>query len=256
MDSPLAAQFLLSGGKRGVLLIHGFTGTPAQMLPLGRALNAQGYTSLGVLLPGHGTSVEDMERRTWADWLQGAREAYEALARQCDEVFVLGLSMGAILALILAEEKPVRAAVSISAPLRLVNRSAYYAFLAAPFIRYRAWPKSAASTTVAAELENEYYLSYDSTPVAKVPDLLRLVRMAERGLRQIRCPLLIVQPQKDRTVRLDSPDLIYAGAVNASYKEILRLENSRHVCTIEPEFEKLFGTVSEFLKGRAHAVSD
>jgi esterase/lipase len=77
---------------------------------------------------------------------------------------------------------------------------------------------------------------------------LRLARIAEQGLYKIKCPLLIVQPMKDGTVRLDSPDLIYAGAVNAQYKEILRLENSRHVCTVEPEFDKLYGAISTLFK--------
>ncbi len=88
-------------------------------------------------------------------------------------------------------------------------------------------------------------MGYSATPIRKVPDLLRLVRIAERGLAKIRCPLLVVQPMRDGTVRLDSPDLICAGAVNARHKEILRLENSRHVCTVEPEFDKLYGAISK-----------
>lgn len=246
IDNPLAAQFLLEGGRRGVLLIHGFTGTPAQMLPLGRALNAEGYTALGVLLPGHGTSIEDMEKKKWSDWLHASRDAFNTLAGKCDDIFVLGLSMGGILALILAEELPVRACVSISSPLRLKSRSAYFARAAGPFLRYRSWPKD--PETANAGKGSEFYVGYSATPIRKIPDLLRLVRIAERGLPNIKCPLLIVQPRKDATVRLDSPYLICRGAVNAPYKEILRLENSRHVCTVEPEFDKLYGAVSKLFK--------
>lgn len=246
MDNPLAAEFLLEGGRRGVLLIHGFTGTPAQMLPLGRALNRDGYTALGVLLPGHGTTIEDMEGRAWRDWLGASREAFARLSERCDDVCVLGLSMGGILALILAEELPVRAAVSISSPLRIRSRLAYLSPVAAPFLRYRAWRKKPSNSP--EEKENEFYVGYSSTPVRKVPDLLRLIGIAERGLASIQCPLLIVQPQKDRTVRLDSPDLIYAGAVNSVHKEMLRLENSKHVCTVEPEFDKLYGAISKLFE--------
>jgi carboxylesterase len=100
------------------------------MLPLGRALNREGYTVLAPLLPGHGTAIEDMESRSWSDWLHAARDAFNTLAKNCEDIYVAGLSMGGLLALILAEELPVRAAVSIAAPLRLKSRGAWLSFLA------------------------------------------------------------------------------------------------------------------------------
>lgn len=243
IDSPLAKEFLLEGDRRGVLLIHGFTATPSQMLPLGRALNAEGYTVLGVLLPGHGTAIEDMEKRRWSDWLRASRDAFNVLAKKCDDIFVAGLSMGGILSLLLAEELPVRACVSIASPLRLKNRYAYLSWLAGPFLRYQGWPKDPEKE---AERESEYHIGYPVTPVRKVPDLLRLARMAERGLANIKCPLLAVQPKKDDTVRQDSPKIILRGAANSPWKEFLALEDSRHVCTVEPEFDKLYGAISKF----------
>lgn len=247
IDSPLAREFLLEGGRRGVLLIHGFTGTPAQMRPMGDALNRDGYTVACPLLPGHGTVIEDMEATGWSDWLRAVRDAFNMLAARCDEISVAGLSMGGILALILASEMPVKAAVSIAAPLRLLNRKSYLAPVVGPFLRYQGWPKD--PDKVANREEDPYAVGYSATPVRKVADLLRLIRIAERGLDKIACPLLIVQPRKDDQVRPDSPKLIYAGAVNAPYKEILRLENSKHVCTYAPEFDKLYAAVSRILAG-------
>jgi carboxylesterase len=249
IDNPLAREFLLEGGRRGVLLIHGFTGTPAQLRPLGEALNREGYTVLGVLLPGHGTTIEDMETRTWSDWLHAVRDAFNTLARKCDDISVAGLSMGGILALIMAEEMPVKACVSISSPLRLKNKAAYFSAFAWPFMRYQGWPKDPNEAGRPCKKENDYHIGYSATPVRKVPDLLRLVRMAERGLDKITCPLLIVQPVKDDTVRQESPQLICAGAVHAPWKEILRLENSKHVCTVEPEFDKLYDAIRRLFEG-------
>ncbi len=246
IDSPLAREFLLEGDRRGILLIHGFTATPSQMLPLGEALNREGYTVLGVLLPGHGTTVEDMERKSWADWLKACRDGFQTLARRCDEISVAGLSMGGILALILAGELPVKAAISIAAPLRMKNRLARFSRLLGVFVRYRGWPENPEQE--AEKRENAYHIGYPMTPVRKVPDLLRLVRMAEWDLPAIRCPLLVVQPKKDDTVRLDSPDVILKGACNSPYKKMLWLENSRHVCTVEPEFALLFAEIREFLR--------
>jgi carboxylesterase len=243
MDNPLAASFLMEGGRRGVLLLHGFTGTPAQMRPLGAALHRDGRTVLCPLLPGHGTVLKDMEQYRWSDWLRAARDAFNILAARCDEIAVAGLSMGGVLTLLLAEELPVQAAVSIASPLRLKSRAAYLSRVAGPFMRYKTWPKD--PETANGGRGSEYYVGYSATPVRKVPDLLRLVRMAEHGLHKIKCPLLVVQPAKDGTVRQDSAELIYRGAINAERREILRLENSRHVCTVEPEFEKLYGAMSK-----------
>jgi carboxylesterase len=246
IDSPLAKEFLLEGDRRGVLLIHGFTATPSQMLPLGEALHKEGYTVLGVLLPGHGTTIDDMEKYRWNDWLKAVRDAFNVLARRCDDIFVAGLSMGGLLTLIMAEEMPLKAAAAIAAPIRLQNKYASLSILAGAFVRYQGWPKDPDKDK--AEKENKYHIGYPVTPVRKVPDLLHLSRMAERGLAAIKCPLLIVQPQKDDTVRLDSPQIICAGAVHAPYKEIVKLENSRHVCTVEPEFDKLYEAVSKVFK--------
>jgi carboxylesterase len=246
ITSPLAGEFLLEGDRRGVLLIHGFTGTPAHMRPLGEALHREGYTVLGVLLPGHGTVIEDMEARSWSDWLRAVRDAFNTLARRCDDIYVAGLSMGGILALILAEELPVRAAVSIASPLRLRNRFAHLSRVVGPFLRYQGWPKDPDKAADPGRRESEYHIGYAVTPVRRVPDFIRLARMAERGLDRIRCPLLVVQPLKDDTVRPDSPDLIFAGAVHSPHREVLLLENSKHVCTVEPEFDRLYGAVSGF----------
>ena len=242
IESELAKEFFFKGDKRGVLLIHGFTGTPSHMRPLGEALQKEGYTVLGVQLPGHGTTIEAMELCRWTDWLKGTRDAFHRLAKDCDNIFVAGLSMGGLLTLILAEEMPIQAAVTISSPIRLQNWKAYFSFIIKYFKRYQSWPKNHDSKP------NEYNVGYAATPIRKLPDLIRLIRMAERGLDRITCPLLIIQPSHDDTVRLDSPEIIYTRAIHCANKSILRLEHSKHVCTIEPEFSILYSSISTLFK--------
>jgi carboxylesterase len=195
-----------------------------------------------VQLPGHGTTIEAMELCKWTDWLKGTRDAFQRLARTCDSMFVVGLSMGGLLTLILAEEMPIQAAVTISSPIRLQNWKAYFSFLIKYFKRYQSWPKDHDSKS------SEYNIGYAATPIRKLPDLIRLMRMAERNLNKITCPLLIVQPSLDDTVRLDSPEIIYERATCCANKSILRLEKSRHVCTIEPEFDILYPAISTLFK--------
>lgn len=100
------ADFLLRGGRAGVLLIHGLTGTPAEMRFVGKGLNRAGFTVYGMQLAGHCGSEADLLRTGWRDWTRSVREGAESLRRDVDHLFVAGLSMGSVLALNLAIERP------------------------------------------------------------------------------------------------------------------------------------------------------
>ena len=103
---PGAEPFSAPGGPHGALVVHGFTGTPQSMRGLAEAFAAAGYAVELPLLPGHGTSVDDMATTTFADWSEAVARAYEELAARCDLVVVAGLSMGATLATWLAVRHP------------------------------------------------------------------------------------------------------------------------------------------------------
>jgi len=100
------ADFLLRGGRAGVLLIHGLTGTPAEMRFVGKGLNRAGFTVYGMQLAGHCGSEADLLKTGWRDWLRSVIEGADSLRREVDHLFVGGLSMGAVLALQLAIERP------------------------------------------------------------------------------------------------------------------------------------------------------
>lgn len=119
-----AEPFFLPGGRTGVLLIHGFTGLPAELLLMGKYLQAQGYTVLGVRLAGHGTTAEDMSHMTGEDWLDSVRDGYALLRGCCDRVVAGGHSMGGLLALLLAAEQEVMGVISMSAPIYMLKSAA------------------------------------------------------------------------------------------------------------------------------------
>jgi len=237
---------LLEGGTHGVLLVHGFTATPAMMRPLAEALHAardadgQRLTVQGILLPGHGTRIQDMRSHGgYAPWLNAALSAFDALAARCDRVSVAGHSMGGVLALLLAQQRPVHAIIPIAAPMRLRRSSARFAPLIGWAVPYTVDKKAPAE-------DND--LGYAGTPVCRVGDLLRLMRRAERNLALIRCPILVVQPTNDETVRPVSANIIYDG-VSSQRKELLWLERSGHGCVIGLEQRGMFGRCAEFLRG-------
>ena len=103
---PGAEPFSAPGGPNGALVLHGFTGTPQSMRGLAEAFAAAGFAVELPLLPGHGTSVDDLDTTTFADWSEAAEQAYSELAARCDRVVVAGLSMGAMLAAWLATRHP------------------------------------------------------------------------------------------------------------------------------------------------------
>jgi len=100
------ADFLLRGGRAGVLLIHGLTGTPAEMRFVGKGLNRAGFTVYGMQLAGHCGSEADLLKTGWRDWTRSVVEGADRLRREVDHLFVAGLSMGSVLALNLAIERP------------------------------------------------------------------------------------------------------------------------------------------------------
>lgn len=241
--SPLAADFTLFGGVDAVLLIHGFTGSPAQMLPLGRALNRAGFTVRGIRLTGHGTSVEDMKKATARDWLNDARETYDALKAAFRTVSVAGLSMGGVLSLILAEESDPACCVSLSAPMGTANPFSHLAPVLGrvlPVIGKRD-PEEEKKL-----LDAEYDIDYGQMPVPQLTDLNRLIRTARKGLKDLRCPILCVQSEKDRAIIKASADIILRG-VSSGTREKLTLIRSPHVITIGPETERLFPAVADFM---------
>lgn len=242
-----AQPFFLKGGDQGILLIHGFTGSPSHMRPLGEELSRQGFTVSGIRLPGHGTTMEDMGKTTWQNWLQAAKEGYHALKAHCPFVCVAGLSMGGVLSLLLAEQLPVQAAVPISAPMGVKNPLAPFAAVASLVVPMTYWkidPKRQAF------LDQAYDYGYSGFPTAKAGDLLHLIRRARRDLFAINCPVLVVQSHADETIHPRSADIILNGVMSEK-KEVLWLEEVPHVVTVTRECSRIAEAMGDFLRQTA-----
>ena len=236
-----AEPFLLPGGEKGVLLLHGFTGSPAEMRLLGEALHQEGYTVLAPRLPGHGTTVEEMAETRWPLWYGGAEDGYWLLRSVCSEVAVVGLSMGGLLALALSAQLPVWKTVSLSAPIDLYDKRAHYVDMFRLFRTYA--PKKRRRF---ADVDDCYTVAYESTPLACVKSLLQLIRHVQRLLPQVQAPLLVMQGRREHTVRPRSALHIYEQS-GSLQKELVWLEKSGHLVTLDIERELVFAQVKAFL---------
>ena len=233
--------------KPGVLLIHGFTGSPSHMRPLGEALAQAGYPVAGILLPGHGLTLADMDKTGHEQWLNAAREAAVTMRKRFGRVIVGGLSMGGTLSLILGGEGLADCVISYAAPVRVTNRFTPLSRFIWPFVRYLPTKQ----TPPVPGVLHEFDYHYTQTPVRKAPDLMRLMRQSQKLFSAIATPLLIVQSHADETVQPVSAQMIYDGAVNASPKEVLWLNRSGHVLTIGVERRQVFEHTLAFLQ-KAH----
>lgn len=236
-----AEPFLLTGGRSGVLLVHGFTGSPAEMKLLGDHLHQQNYTVLGIRLCGHATDVADLNKTNWKDWYASVLDGYYLLKGLCDEINVVGLSLGGLLTLKLASNLPVNKIVTLSAPIFLYDKRLPFIHIYKMIRPYVKMPRKKYSVPA------QYSLGYNKTPVKSLLSLLGLIEhLKTTELPKIKCPALIVQSTAEHTVQPHSAEFIFDN-INSATKEIFWLQKSGHIVVLDNEREKVFAKVAEFL---------
>ena len=232
-------SFCWEGGPVGVLLAHGYTATTAEVRLLGRCLHEEGYTVAGPLLPGHGTTPAAMNRCRWPDWVAGVEESYQALAARCEQAFVGGESMGALLALFLARNHPeVMGILAYSPALRIPLKPVVLSHLLGPVVPF----------VVKKNIEsfNKNWQGYLVHPMRALVQLYRLQRATDLLLAHIRQPLLIVQGRLDTAIDLRGVDLLYQK-IGSPIKELHWLEQSEHVVMLDNELEQVVDLTIRFM---------
>jgi carboxylesterase len=215
---------------------------------LGDYLHDRGMTVTAPLLPGHGTSVEDMNRCRWRDWTGCVEQALAGLRGRCAQVFVGGLSMGSLLTLYLASQNAdLRGAMLYSPALKVADRR----LALAPVVKYfvRSTPKGAnADLDLTSPTAQEHLWSYEDNPIAAAAELGSLRREVQRRLPQVVCPLLLVHSTLDPAIRPDSAQAIYDRvSTPAAEKTLLTLHNSGHNLLVDSEWEAVAEQTARFV---------
>jgi len=238
-----AEPFYLPGGRHGVLLIHGLTGSPSEMRLLGEYLNQRGFAALGPRLAGHGTRAEDMVKVGWPHWYEAVEDGYHLLRGVCETIAVVGLSMGGLLAFKLASEYPVVKIVSLNTPIFLSDNRLRLLPLYSIFRTFV--PKKRRQLDV----EPEYNVGYDCWPLSSLSSLLELVKHVDNLLPEVKLPAMIMQSRREHTVRPESALHIY-NRLGSTEKQLLWWERSGHVITLDIEHEQVFESIAKFLTGK------
>jgi len=231
------------GGESAVLLIHGYTGSPREVLWLGTQLHKAGYTVSIPRLPGHGTNKEDFLASSWKDWLRRVYDEYIDLAEEYKTVFVGGLSMGGVLtALLAAKFQPEK--VFFCAPAFIASDSR---IKLTPYIKY--FVKTIPTNGKPFYPEPEYYECVKDyciyNYVGKAADLYKLQKMAIRQLPHIRSKTMTVLSKADKSVPFKEKKLI--DRLLKAPNEYVILEKSSHIVTDDVERELVAQRIVEFL---------
>lgn len=235
--------FFLKGGPVGVLLCHGYTATTAEVRLLGDYLHARGYTVSAPLLPGHGTTPQEMNRCHWQDWADALESAYTALAARCDKVFAGGESMGGLLTLNLASRHPEVLGVMVyAAALKLPSATDELAIKLLHWLMPLGTQKGDDDSAAGPRWQG-----YPCNPLPAARQMLKLQEVVTARLHKVAQPILITQGRLDTAVAAEAPEMIAAG-VSSEDKTIRWFEESTHCVLLDQEWEAVAALSLDFIE--------
>ncbi len=221
-----SAPFLLESGAVGVLLIHGLSGSPDEMRPLGEHLHQRGHTVHGVLVAGHGACRETLRASTWTDWYASAEAGLDVLQQRCEQVVVVGFSMGGMLATRLSVRRKRIAGLVTMAP--------------ALWLRMPAIKLSGLLRHVMRDVPQL------GVPTAAVHELSRLQQLVRRDLVHVDAPLLVFHGRRDRLVSARGAAQQVREA-RSTAKELVWLERSGHQVPKDLDQAAVFERTAAFI---------
>jgi carboxylesterase len=245
---PGAEPFFQQAGSTGALLCHGFTGSPASLRPWASYLAAAGLTVSVPRLPGHGTTWQEMAGTRWEDWYAEIDRAYEELRGNATEIFVMGLSLGACLALRLAEMRGdgvaglVLVNPSITADTKL--------FLLAPVLKLVVPSLKGIGSDIKKPGVHE--ISYDRVPVRAAATLPQLWRLTQQRLGDVSQPVLVFRSTTDHVVGPASMRIL-RETLPAGQMTVRECGNSYHVATLDNDADAIFSGSLEFVRAHSRA---
>jgi carboxylesterase len=232
-----------TGGRRiGVLVLHGFTGSPASMRPWAEHLAKQGYAVRMPLLPGHGTRWQDLNRTGWDDWYGAVTEAFDELRAECDRVVVVGLSMGGALALRLAADRGslLGGVVVVNPAVDTLRKDV----LLLPVLKHVVPTFPAIANDIKKGGADE--VAYPVTPLRAAASMFTAFRALRADLGRIEVPVLMFRSREDHIVDVSTSRALHAGIGSRDFTERI-LDDSYHVATLDNDARTIFSESVDFI---------
>lgn len=226
------------------ILIHGFAGSPLELEPLANALSEAGYQIRSPILHGHGGGKDDLKRSTATSWVSSVQSIVAEAAKH-GPVHLIGFSMGAMIASILAQRIQVSSVTMLAPAVYYANSKQMFEGMAKHI--KETWNVAGMRREVAkARLE-----AVAETPIQSYRQFRRLVLMAKPTLVNLRAPLCVIQGEQDEVVEPRSATYVY-NAARSEIKEIHYLAQSGHILCLGPESSQLNQLVLRFLQRLGH----
>lgn len=262
---PGAEPFSYGNGSVGVMMIHGYTGSPDEVRSMGKFLSQAGYIADGILLAHHGGTPAELFNIGWEEWVASAERDFHHLQQRCPQVIVAGFSMGALVALHLAARYPVAGLILMAPALRLRHEQQLTLAAIGKYIMPWIYPLQRANFSdpkvrasirefmpdanlddpaIVAQIRQAVRL-----PTGSIYEVIKLKRAVVRHLRHITVPLLVMQGRLDQTVDPSSAEQVMA-AVGSRDKQLVWFERSGHMLTRQGEPERVWQTAATWLQER------
>lgn len=232
-----------SNKKIGILLLHGFTGSPASMRPWAHFLNEHGYTVRVPLIPGHGTKWQDLNKVRWQEWPAKAERELSSLLQECTQVFIFGLSMGGGNTLHVAAKNNERISGIV-----LVNPMIHIPEFAIKFvdiIKHLSSSRPSVGDDIKKPGVTEW--GYDALPTKGVAQLHRFLKATRKMLGSITVPMLVFHSVDDHVLKVSNTEIIMEEVTSAD-KQRIELANSYHVATLDFDAETIFENSRQFIE--------
>ena len=244
-NEPMYVEGRGSERRIGVLLIHGFGGSPRSLQELGKRCVDAGYTVALPLLAGHGRTPWDMEATRWQQWVADVERDYQWLRSRTEHTFVCGLSMGGTLALWLAEHHPeISGLVSINT---IIKHPREQVMMTAGRLGIPRWVKPVGNDAKDKDVDER---AYDRLPVRSTLELARLSRDVRAKLGDVKCPALLFSSTVDHIVPPANQRLLYQ-AIGSADKTFVELDDCYHLATMDCGKERVCSGVMAFIAGHA-----
>ena len=231
---PNGEGFTLTGGKIGVLVLHGFTSTPIAIKPWANFFNQQGFTVSAPLLPGHGSSWQELNETTWQDWYKAVEDSFDEIKSKCERVFIAGFSMGGALALRLCQihGNQVEGLILLNTPIH--DRRWFMKLV--PLAKYLIPSIKKGPTDVAAPNPPKH--AYGRIPLKAFDSLRQFWRVVERDLYLIDLPIMVAYSINDHSVDPVNSQTIVDNIFSVDIREVV-FENSYHNVAIDFDSQQL-----------------
>lgn len=237
---PGAESFFLPGNHVGILISHGFGGTPQSVRFLGEYMASQGYTVYAPRLKGHGTHYKDMENCCYFDWIISLEEGYRLLQQYCQTIFVIGQSMGGTLTLHLAAKFPeIKGLALINAAMTTIPDMDRF--------KDKQTPRYIDEDGPDIKDQEVYEITYNKMPLTAIKQLLTLMNDTSKRLTAVTCPTIAFQSLEDHVVPPENTEYIIAQ-IQSGIKKIIPLHNSYHVASMDFEKKWIAEQCCQFFK--------